>query len=166
MYTSSLCCLADYSQMQPLETTSIDCVTAPWAESRCGLPGYLWLKLYPAIRLGCLSSKVSPGEGPTFRSSRWSGRVQILTSSKIQFLTGCGPEAPQISATGVSPQSSSQHGSCFPQSEGVRGGTQLIFYSLEASHLSQPHQWEGVKWGISASRQSHWRPAERMPSQR
>ena len=94
------------------------------------------------------------GEGPTFRSSRWSGRVQILTSSKIQFLTGCGPEAPQISATGVSPQSSSQHGSCFPQSEGVRGGTQLIFYSLEASHLSQPHQWEGVKWGISASRQS------------
>ena len=94
------------------------------------------------------------GEGPTFRSSRWSGRVQILTSSKIQFLTDCGPEAPQISATGVSPQSSSQHGSCFPQSEGVRGGTQLIFYSLEASHLSQPHQWEGVKWGISASRQS------------
>ena len=39
------------------------------------------------------------GEGPTFRSSRWSGRVQILTSSRIQFLTGCGPEAPQISAT-------------------------------------------------------------------
>ena len=74
--------------------------------------------------------------------------------SLVQFLTGCGPEAPQISATGVSPQSSSQHGSCFPQSEGVRGGTQLIFYSLEASHLSQPHQWEGVKWGISASRQS------------
>lgn len=135
-------------------------------ESRCDLPGYLWLKLSPAIRLGCLSSKVSPGEGPTFRSSRWSGRVQILTSLRIQFLTGCGPEAPQISATGVSPQSSSQHGSCFPQSEGVRGGTQLIFYSLEASHLSQPHQWEGVKWGISASRQSHWRPAERMPSQR
>ena len=61
---------------------------------------YLWLKLYPAIRLGCLSSTVSPGEGPTFRSSRWSGRVQILTSSKIQFLTDCGPEAPQISATG------------------------------------------------------------------
>ena len=76
------------------------------------------------------------------------------------------PRSPSDLCHQVSPQSSSQHGSHFPQSEGVRGGTQLIFYSSEASRLSQPHQWEGIKWGISASRQSHWRPAERMSSQR
>lgn len=135
-------------------------------ESRRGLPGSLWLKLSPAVRLGCLSSKVSLGKDPLsgppgglagFRSSQARGFSSSLAMAQ---------KPPQISATGVSPQSSSQHGSRFPQSEGVRGGTQLIFYSLEASHLSQPHQWEGVKCGVSASRQSHWWPTERMPSQR
>ena len=51
-------------------------------ESRRGLPGYLWLKLSPAVRLGCLSSKVSLGKDPLsgppgglagFRSSQARG---------------------------------------------------------------------------------------------
>ena len=47
----------------------------------------------PDVRLGCISSKVSTRGGSTFRSSRWFGRIQTLTSSRTQFLAGCGPGA-------------------------------------------------------------------------
>ena len=78
-YTSSLCCLADYPQIQPLET-SIYCITAPWAESPgvtylgiSGLSSLLlsgWAASHPKSHLGKDPLSGPPGGLAGFRSSQ------------------------------------------------------------------------------------------------
>lgn len=146
-YTSSLCCLADYSpNATPWNNKHWLCHSSLLSSDVAYL-GIL-LKLSPAIRLGCLIQSFT-GEGPTFRSSRWSKRLRSSQARGFSSSLAVA-QKPLRSLPPSLHRAAPNVAAASP--EGEWGGTQLIFYSSEASHLSQPHQWEGVKWGISASR--------------
>lgn len=118
-YTSSLCCLADYPpKYNPLKQ-AFTASQLLGLKFRCGLPGYLWLKL-PLLS----------GWSPLIQSSLW-GRThfQVLqvvwqgsgsSRSRIHFPSLASPEAPQISATGLSTEQLPTWQS-LPPEEGVRG---------------------------------------------